>query len=123
MISLVQDVAVVLSVSRRYVRFQMMILSGQLLYPMYKVVIRWVHFISVIYNITCFIIFYIRNAVRINGRLTLRGITQPITVNAFLIRNAFQGTTSFYLSDFGINGLLGFMFAKLHLTMRIEAGR
>ena len=64
-----------------------------------------------------------KNAVRINGRLTLRGITQPITVNAFLIRNAFQGTTSFYLSDFGINGLLGFMFAKLHLTMRIEAGR
>ena len=64
-----------------------------------------------------------RNTVLINGRLTLRGVTQPITVRAYLVGNAFQGTTSFYLSEFGINGLLGFMFAKLHLSMRIEARR
>ncbi len=64
-----------------------------------------------------------KNAVLIKGHLTLRGITQPITVRSYLIGSAFEGTTSIYLSDFGINGLLGFMFAKLHLTMRIEARR
>ena len=61
-----------------------------------------------------------KNNVVINGHLTLRGVTQPITVRSFLSGNTFQGTTSFHLSNFGIKGLLGFLPAKLHLTMRIE---
>lgn len=64
-----------------------------------------------------------KNAVLIKGHLTLRGITQPINVRAFLVDDAFEGKTSIYLSNFGISGLLGFMFAKLHLTMRLEARR
>ena len=64
-----------------------------------------------------------KNAVLIKGDLTLRGITRPIIVRSYLVGDAFEGTTSIYLSDFGISGLLGFMFAKLHLTMRIGARR
>ena len=61
-----------------------------------------------------------KDKVLIKGQLTLRGVTQPIIVRSFVAGKTFQGTTSFHLSNFGIDGLLGVLPTKLHLTMRIE---
>lgn len=70
---------------------------------------------------------------KLEGNLTLRGVTRPITIDVTHIgagpdpwggyRTGFEGRTSFALSDFGIPRDLGPASKEVHLWLGIEGIR
>ena len=66
----------------------------------------------------------------VNGTLTLRGISKPVTIDAAFVgqgkdpwggyRAGFTGTTSIALKDYGINFNLGPASEIVHLQLEIE---
>ena len=69
----------------------------------------------------------------INGMLTLRGVSKPVTINATKIgegedpwggyRLGFAGTTTFLLADFGIMKELGESSREVELLLHVEGLR
>ena len=69
----------------------------------------------------------------LKGKLTLRGVTNPVTINVEHIghgsdpwggyRRGFEGTTRFALADYGINYNLGPKSKEVELTLSVEGIR